>query len=126
MLPLRASITALVLVTVGLTGCSPGDDCFTCFELGSITVSVRDQSEEPVDGVVVEVLTRGGELQAADTTPSFVHEPGAAWFLLVSGEYRVRVRPPSGFVVPSSQNNPVDVSIRKDRATDLGFTLTKE
>jgi len=127
MLPLRTSLIPLLLLTVAMLSACSSDDCFTCFELGSINVSVRDQSGAPVDGVVVEVSTKGGELQATDTTPSFVHEPGGAWFLLVAGrDYRVRVRPPSGYLVPATQPNPVDVSVRKDRAADLNFTLHKE
>ena len=128
MLPLRAPITALALLAAGLlTACSSEDDCYTCFELGSINVSVQDQSGAPVDGVVVEVMTRGGELQATETTPSLFQDPGKAHFLLVAGrDYRVRITAPSGYAVPSTQSNPVDTSVRKDRATDLGFTLKKE
>lgn len=108
-----------VLTSAVSSGCLPDGDPFV--DTATLNVWVRDGSGAALNGATVEVRTSDGRNEGTQTTPTFSHSPGLAWFLLSNGEYTVRVTPPSGYRAPSAQS----VTLRNNETRDITFTLTR-
>jgi hypothetical protein len=87
---------------------------------GVVFVDVVDQFGQPVEGVVLQYVFANG-LQAGGTTPS----SGEIGNRGVVGECRISVTPPSGYSVPTSQSNPISVTVLDGQAIHVNVTLTK-
>lgn len=111
-------ITAMCLFLMGC-GYSVTLPTFTVLE-----VQVRTPSGEPVDGVRVEVLFPGDSVPSSEVTGS------AGSFTYIGtppGVYRIGVpAPPTGFAVPSTQENPLLVDVVEDEETTVLLTLVRQ
>jgi hypothetical protein len=109
----------VLLASTFAGACLPDGDPFV--DTATLNVWVRDGSGAALNGATVEVRTSDGRNEGTQTTPTFSHSPGLAWFLLSNGEYTVRVTPPSGYRAPSAQT----VTLRNNETRDITFKLTR-
>jgi hypothetical protein len=112
-------LTVVVLATAISSGCLPDGDPFV--DTATLNVWIRGAGGAALNGATVEVRTSDGRNEGTQTTPTFSHSPGLAWFLLSNGEYTVRVTPPSGYRAPSAQS----VTLRNNETRDITFTLSR-
>jgi hypothetical protein len=87
---------------------------------GVVYVNVADQTGQPVPGVVL-VFTFANTLELGGTTP----ESGEVVAEGLVGECKISIAPPPGYAVPTSQPNPVSVTIVEGQAPHVNVTLTK-
>jgi|GEM_PF-5924564 len=96
----------------------------TAFELGTLDVLVQDQAGNGVNGARVELLSSRGDPRDVQITPfPGAGGAGAARFIVAPDQYQLRVTPPDGYTVPSTQINPVPASVRNGRLTEIQFRL---
>jgi hypothetical protein len=87
---------------------------------GLVFVNVVDQTGVPVPGVVL-VFTDVNGFAMGGTT----QESGQVLSERVVGECKISITPPAGYEVPTSQPNPVSVSIVEGSPVHITVTLTK-
>jgi hypothetical protein len=87
---------------------------------GLVFVDVVDQSGQPVSGVVL-VFTDANGIQGGGTTQA----SGEVFTESVVGECKISITPPSGYALPTSQPNPVSVTVVEGQAQHVNVTLTK-
>jgi hypothetical protein len=97
---------------------------------GDLAVAVTDLVGQPVSGA---------DLQVFDGTDSFVwahgvsggdgvvtfNSPPTRTIPLLAGSYRATLTAPAGYVVASTQANPVIVQISDKRTTSISMKVTK-
>jgi hypothetical protein len=87
---------------------------------GVVFVKVVDQDGQPVAGVVL-IFTFANGLEGGGTTPA----SGEFGTKGVVGDCKISFTPPAGYQVPSSQPNPVSVSVVQDPAIRIQVSLLK-
>jgi hypothetical protein len=89
-------------------------------ELGSVAVSVLDESGAWVNFAILSFVTGDGLISGGTTNNDRAFGTSGA-----AGSWTITVTPPSGYTVPSSQPNPVTINVSPKSDLKLTMTLHK-
>jgi len=98
---------------------------------GHVLATVTDQNNAPVPGANVQLFFQlnypqdGTMWRSAVTDGSGKAAPGETDGGVLPGDYYVKVVPPTGYTVPSTQTNPIAISLQSNKTISLSYKLTK-
>lgn len=119
----RVSLFGMLLGIAVLAAVACGDDDGAGPEpTGTVQGTVEDQDGAPVSGVTVTLSRTGGPSRTATTggngSFSFAQVEAGAWSLEVAA--------PSGYTVPSSQQNPQSITVTAGQTTTVAVKLDND
>ena len=123
----RAAITALVLISAA---CEPSTiDKFP--DPGHVLATVTDQNNAAVPGATVQLFfqlnyPQDGTLWRSAVTDGFGKAaPGETDGGVLPGDYNAKIVAPTGYSVPSTQTNPIAITVQSNKTINLSYKLTK-
>lgn len=119
----RAAIVALV---VGGTACEASNiDKFP--DPGHVLATVTDQNNAAVSGATIQLLVlQDGLVWRSATTDGFGKAgPGETDGGVLPGDYNAKIVAPTGYTVPSTQTNPIAITVQSNKTINLSYKLTK-
>ncbi|HYO77322.1 MAG TPA: hypothetical protein VE010_12735 [Thermoanaerobaculia bacterium] len=119
---INVALSLLLLLSIGCGGAptEPSD-----FEFGRIDVYVRDTDAQLVNGVQVRLDRRSGGVEDPGGATGTVGPAGYYFFLKTTGEFRIVITPPAGFVLGPNQSASVDVEFAKNQTKTVNFVVRK-
>lgn len=122
---MRRSLLPLLLLALSfLTACGGAPTEPRDFEFGRIDVYVRGTDGQPIDGVPVRLERRNGGVEDAGGLTGTVGLAGYFFFLRTSGDFRVVISPPQGWVADSTGTTR-DVTFSRNQLQTITFTLRR-
>ena len=94
---------------------------------GHVFVTVTDQNNEPVEGATIALILPDNSLvwRSAVTDATGHAGPGESDGGVLPGNYNAKITPPSGYIVPGTQQNPIPITVQSNKSVSLSHKLTK-
>ena len=93
------------------------------YEFGRADVYVKDGSGTAINGVMVRLERRNGEVEDPGGQTGSVGLPGYYFFLRTSGDFRIVITPPAGYTLAPGQTASRDFTFRRNQAETVNFVL---
>ncbi|HEX8252186.1 MAG TPA: hypothetical protein VF846_03475 [Thermoanaerobaculia bacterium] len=121
----RANSFLSLLILLLIVGCGGAPTSPSDFEFGRIDVYVRDTDGQLVNGVQVRLERRTGAVEDAGGLTGSVGPAGYYFFLKTTGEFRIAITPPTGYVLGPNQAATADIEFAKNQTKTVNFVLRK-
>ena len=108
-----------LLFSAALAGCSSGA---TEPALGTVRGVIKDNIGNTLRNVSLRLERSGRTPKTATTTSDGVF----TFARLEAGSWMLAITPPSDYTVPVTQTNPLPITVRASRETDVTVTLARK
>jgi hypothetical protein len=120
-----ARVFFLVAAIAFLVSCGGGPTEPSDYEFGRADIYVRDDAQQPIDGVAVRLVRPNGQTEDPGGATGSVGVRGYYFFLETSGEFDVIITVPAGYTLAPQQTAARRIQFQRGQLQTVNFVLQR-